>query len=195
MLRRFSAVVVGSVAVLGLCTLQACSASSSTQAAGSPTTPGASPASSGSSAAVSGSPSSGSSSSAPATAAPSSSNPVVAQTATAAAGAPSGSFTVPAVSADVVGYGSYQKINSHLVHVQVCAKRLGGQFVGVEAVAYNSDYSKHGVIASVIGPETPNGSSGVCSQINLFYTAHLKVYSFDASGGSITAKSAMKVIY
>jgi hypothetical protein len=126
-----------------------------------------------------------------------SANPIQAQgPSTAATGAPgaSGTFTVPAATAAVKGYGSYQKINSHLVHVKVCAQKVGAAFaVGVEAQAYNSDYSKHGTIASVILPETPGQQA--CTQINLFYTAHLKVFSFIGNGGLITKKSPMKVIY
>jgi hypothetical protein len=113
----------------------------------------------------------------------------------AAKHANSGKFTVPAASSAVKGWGNYHIINAHRVHVQVCAKRSGGQFVGVEAVAYNGNYSRHSAIASVIGPETPGGGSGVCAQMNLIYTGHLKVFSFLGVGGSITKKTSMKSIY
>jgi hypothetical protein len=139
------------------------------------------------------SPASGGSTSAPATHTHSS-TPVVAHTGSVPVGAPSGKFTAPAVTPAVIGYGSYAKINSHLVHVQVCAKKVGNvEAIGVEAVAYNSDYSKSADIAAVILPETP-GQAG-CAQINLFYTAHLKVFSFIGKGGTITQKSAYKTIY
>jgi hypothetical protein len=98
------------------------------------------------------------------------------------------------VTSAVVGTGNYAKVGSRLVHVQVCAKKVGNVFaVGVEAVAYNSDYTKSADIASVILPETPGQAA--CTQINLQYTAHLKVFSFIGKGGVITQKSAMKVIY
>lgn len=108
--------------------------------------------------------------------------------------ATSGTFTVPAASSAVDGYGSYQIINSHRIHVEVCAKKVGTAFaIGVEAIAYNSDYSQQGEIASVILPETP-GQQG-CTQTNLLFTSHLKVYSFIGQGGSITKKSPMKSIF
>jgi len=110
--------------------------------------------------------------------------------------ASSGSFSVPSASSVVKGWGNFHLINSHRVHVQTCAKRIGSSsWVGVEAIAYNANYSKHSAIASVLGPDTPGASRGVCTQMNLLYTAHLKVFSFVGSGGSITKKSAMKTIY
>lgn len=113
-------------------------------------------------------------------------------TATSSA-AHSGTFTAPAASSAVQGWGSYQVINAHRVHVQVCAKKVGKAYaVGVEAIAYNSS-SQQGEIASVILPETP-GQQG-CTQTYLLYTDHLKVYSFIGQGGTITKKSAMKPIY
>lgn len=106
----------------------------------------------------------------------------------------SGTFTAPAASSAVQGHGSYQILNAHRVHVEVCAKKVGSAYgVGVEAVAYSSDYSKSAEIASVILPQTP-GQQG-CSQAYLLYTDHLKVYSFIATGGKITKKSAMKSVY
>lgn len=200
-MRSMLTAAIGSAAVLGMCAVQGCSSgSSSTQAgSGTPTTTGSS-AAPGSSSAVSSAPAGGSSSSPASTGSSSSapavhaSSPVAAHTGVAPAGAPSGTFTAPDASAAVVGWGSYTKINAHLVHVQVCAKKVGNVFaVGVEAIAYNSDYSKQGEIASVILPETPGQQA--CTQINLFYTAHLKVYSFLGSGGTITKKSPLKTIY
>ncbi|HLK00141.1 MAG TPA: hypothetical protein VKU39_09570 [Streptosporangiaceae bacterium] len=191
---------IGSAVVLGMCALQGCSSGSSSTQAGSGTqTTAGNSAAPGSSSAVSSAPAGGSSSSPASTGSSSApavhaSSPVAARTGVAPAGAPSGTFTAPAASAAVVGWGSYTKISAHLVHVQVCAKKVGNVFaVGVEAIAYNSDYSKQGEIASVILPETPGQQA--CTQINLFYTAHLKVYSFLGSGGTITKKSPLKTIY
>jgi hypothetical protein len=80
------------------------------------------------------------------------------------------------------------------MHVQVCAKKVGSAYaIGVEAVAYNSTYTAQGESASVILPETP-GQQG-CTQTNLLYTSHLKVYSFIAQGGTITKKTPMKSIF
>jgi hypothetical protein len=94
----------------------------------------------------------------------------------------------------VEGWGTYDKINAYRVHVEVCAEKIGSATaVGVEAIAYNSDYSEQGEIASVLLPETP-GKQG-CSQVNLLYTAHLKVFAFVGQGGTIVKKSALKSIY
>ena len=116
---------------------------------------------------------------------------------TVAKHANSGNFNVPAASSQVKGWGNYHKINAHRVHVQVCAKRSpgGSEFVVVEAIAYNGNYSKHSAIAAPLGPQTPGASHGICAQMNLLYTAHLKVFSFIGNGGKITKKSSMKTIY
>jgi hypothetical protein len=178
-----------------MCVLQGCSSASSTQAgSGSSPTAGASATSSGN---LATSPSS----SAPASSAPDTSAPATvgpkpskADTTTDPAIAGSGTFTAPEVSSAIVAHGSYQKINAHRMYVQVCAKKVGNvSAVGVEAIAYNSDYSLQGEIASIILPATP-GQQG-CTQTYLLYSAHLKVYTFIGSGGSITQKSAMKTIF
>jgi hypothetical protein len=115
----------------------------------------------------------------------------------AASHANSGSFNVPSASSVIKGWGSYKRINSHVVHVQMCAKRTSGSsWVGAEAIAYNSNYSKHTNIAAVLGPDTPGASKGVCAQINLLYTGHLKVFTFvGGNNGKIAKKSAVKTIY
>lgn len=78
--------------------------------------------------------------------------------------------------------------------MEVCAKKTGNaNAIGVEAVAYNSDYSQSGAIASVILPETP-GQQG-CEQTYLLFTSHLKVYSFIGQGGTIIKKTPMKSIF
>jgi hypothetical protein len=106
----------------------------------------------------------------------------------------SGTFTAPAASAAVDGWGSYQVINAHRIHVEVCAKNVGSASeIGVEAIAYNSNYSQQGEIASVILPETP-GQQG-CTQTYLLFTAHLKVYSFIGQGGTIIKKTPLKSIF
>jgi hypothetical protein len=98
------------------------------------------------------------------------------------------------LSGAVEGWGTYDKINAFRVHIEVCAEKTGSATaVGVEAIAYSSDYSSQGEIASVLLPETP-GKEG-CTQTNLLYTGHLKVYSFVGSGGTIIQKSALKSIY
>jgi hypothetical protein len=80
------------------------------------------------------------------------------------------------------------------MYVQVCAKKVGNAYaIGVEAIAYNSDYSQQGEIASVILPETPG--QGGCTQTYLLFTAHLKVYSFIGQGGLIVKKSPLKSIF
>jgi hypothetical protein len=202
MLRQTSTAVVF-VAIVSMCALQGCSSGSNTQAGS-----GSSLSDSGSPTASSGSPTANSagtpSTSAAATQAPtpstSYSKPVAIPTNTtgssgSGSGASSGSFTAPAVTSAVKGWGTYQKIGTSLVHVEVCAQKTGSvNAVGVEAVAYNSDYSLSGKIASVILPSTP-GQKG-CTQTTLFYSAHLKVYSFiGGANGTITAQSAMKSIY
>jgi hypothetical protein len=207
MLRQTST-AVGFAVLLGMCALQGCS-SGSTNAAGSGSTPtagsgsGSPVATSGSPAANSGSsPATSQSTTAPA-ASPSYSKPVAIPTKTSGgsgssgsgSGGTSGSFTAPAVTSSVKGWGTYQKTGAGLVHVQVCAQKTGSaNAVGVEVVAYNSADSKSGAIASVILPQTP-GQEG-CEQTTLFDTAHLKVYSFiGGANGTITQQSAMKSIY
>jgi hypothetical protein len=177
-----------------MCALQGCSSNSTSQAGSgnSPTAPGNTGASSGGPAGSSGS--SGSS----ASSAASSGGPTASSGSSASSSggpvASSGNFTAPAVTSAVQGWGSYQIINAHRIHVQVCAKKVANVFaIGVEVFAYNSDYSKHGALASVILPETP-GQMG-CTQTYLFYTAHLKVFSFIGQGGVITQKSPMKSIF
>jgi hypothetical protein len=108
--------------------------------------------------------------------------------------ASSGTFTVPAADSGVDGWGSYQIISAHRIHVQVCAKKTGSDSaIGVEAIAYNSDYSQQGEIASVLLPENPVKQG--CSQTYLLFTSHLKVYSFIGQGGTIIKKSSMKSIF
>jgi hypothetical protein len=197
--------------VVGMCALQGCSSPSSTQASSGsqPTSSaagsGSAPASPVGSAPVGSAPAS----SAPASSAsgptaptsPTASSPTASHSSaapktssTAGESSSSGTFTVPAASSAVDGWGSYQIINAHRVHVEVCAKKVGNAYaIGVEAIAYNSDYSQQGEIASVILPETP-GQQG-CSQTYLLFTGHLKVYSFIGQGGTITAKSPLKSIY
>jgi hypothetical protein len=214
MLRKTS-VAVGFAALLGTCALQGCSSAGTNQASpGSSQTDSGSPAASSGSPAVSSSTAAASPSSSPTTSSTSGttstvapkatySRPVAIPTATSAAsggsgggsGASSGSFIAPAATSAVEGWGTYKKISASLVHVQVCAKKVGSaSAVGVEAIAYNSDYSQQGEIASVILPQTP-GQEG-CTQTTLFYTAHLKVYSFiGTSTGTISQKSEMKSIY
>jgi hypothetical protein len=204
MLRRTST-IVASIAVAGMFALQGCSSPSGTQASsgGQPTNPaspaaagGGSPtASDGSPTAPASSASSSANSSSPATnpgSTPKSSSPST--SAPGSGSSTSGTFTVPAASSAVDGWGSYQVINAHRIHVEVCAKKVGNVFaIGVEAIAYNSDYSQSGEIASVILPQTP-GQQG-CSQTYLLYTAHLKVYSFIGQGGTITKKTPLKSIF
>jgi hypothetical protein len=105
-----------------------------------------------------------------------------------------GSFTAPAANAEVEGWGSYKKINSVVVEVQVCAKKVGGSdAVGVEVVGYGSGGTQQGAIASVILPQNPQAEG--CQQTRLLNVVHLKVYSFIGQGGSIVKKSAMKSIF
>jgi hypothetical protein len=205
--------IAGFVAILGMCVLQGCSSASSTQAGGgstpagnlnpavssggSPSAPSSSSASSpaaGSSSAQAGSGStSAGSSSAPAG---SSSTSAHASSSSGSGGssATSGSFTAPSLSAGVKGWGTYDKVNANRVHVEVCAEKTGSATaVGVEVFAYNSDHSQVGAIASVLLPETP-GKEG-CSQTNLLFAAHLKVYSFIGQGGTIVQKSPLKSIF
>jgi hypothetical protein len=178
--------IAGFAAILGICVLQGCSSASSTQVGG-----GSTPTTAGSPAA-----SSGGSQSASSAAAGSSSAAAGAGSSGGSGGssATSGSFTAPSLSAGVKGWGTYDKINAHRVHVEVCAEKTGSaSAVGVEAIAYSSDYSQDGAIASVLLPQTP-GKEG-CSQTNLLFTGHLKVYSFIGQGGTIVQKSPMKSIY
>jgi hypothetical protein len=80
------------------------------------------------------------------------------------------------------------------MHVEVCAEKVGSVgAIGVEAIGYNSDYSQQGEIASVLLPQTP-GKQG-CTQTNLLFSSHLRVYSFIGVGGTITKKSSLKSIF
>ncbi len=119
-----------------------------------------------------------------------------ASAAPAAAHATKHNFTIwtPKHHNVVTGWGNYTKINSARVHVYVCVKQTGSAFaVGAEAVAYKANGSNKNIAAVII---LGHKGDTACGQMTfLFYTAHLKVFTFIGSGGKIIVRSHMKSIY
>ena len=105
-------------------------------------------------------------------------------------------FTVPTIPHHnvVTAWGNYTKINAARVHVQICERQTGSAFAVVaQALVYNSSGKTKNISAVII-----KGHKGdtACGQMTfLFYSAHLKVYTFLGQGGRIVAKSSLKKIY
>ena len=112
---------------------------------------------------------------------------------TTAAHASKGSFTIPAASSAVKGWGTYDRLNAFRVKVTICSQKKSGSWVGAEAIAYSANYKSHSEIAGVVGPDTPGQKS--CGTAYLLNTAHLKVYTFIGNNGRIVKKSKLKTIY
>lgn len=201
-MRKYRIPVVLFAVAIGGAGLSACGGGSSTPAASGPTGSGslsATSSGSGSSAPATGP--SGSATTPPATssgpASSSTNKPVAAATGTAAQPT-SGtvSFTVPAIPGDnvVIAHGSYTKLGSSRVKVQICATQTGTAYaVGAIALAYNSSGASKNVGATVL----PGAGKTQCGTITfLFYTAHLTVHAFiGGSNGTIVKTGPVKNIY
>ena len=208
--------VVIAAAVIGGAVLTACAASgpnpsavaSSAAAGGSAsalaTTPGASPTS-----ALTGAPAS---SPAPATSPAhthSAADPAVTATAsahpkssphatTSSTGTSSGthSFTVPAIPGEnvVTAWGSYTKIGTARVKVDMCAKQTGTAFsVGAIALVYDASGASQNIGATIL---TGPGNTSCVTNTFIIYTAHLKVHAFiGGSHGTIVKTGPVLTIY
>jgi hypothetical protein len=94
----------------------------------------------------------------------------------------------------VSGWGTYTRVNSARVVVHVCVRQTGSAFaVGTIAVASKANGSSKKIAAVVIAGKKGSTACGYRSFV--FYTAHLKVYTFVGKGGRIIATSAAKKIY
>jgi hypothetical protein len=114
----------------------------------------------------------------------------------AAAHATTHKFTVPTIKHHnvVKAWGSYTRVNAARVVVTICAKQTGPAFaVGAIAVASKANGASKNIAAVILEQRVGTTFCGHMSFI--FYTAHLKVYTFIGAGGRIIAKSAVKKIY
>lgn len=116
---------------------------------------------------------------------------------TSAAHSSTHNFNAPSIKGRynvVKGWGSYKKLNAARVTVWICVKQTGNAFaVGAEAVAYNAQGRSKNIAGIIL--QGHKGQSS-CGHITfLFYSAHLKVYTFVGNGGHIVAKSSVKKLY
>lgn len=106
-------------------------------------------------------------------------------------------FTAPSIKGRynvVKGWGSYKKLNAFRVKVTMCTEQTGNAFaVGAEALAYNSSGHTKNIAGIIIQGHKGQKSCG--SITFLFYSSHLKVFTFVGKGGHIVAKSSLKKIY
>ena len=210
---RFPAVIVA--AVIGGAVLTACGASgsnpsavaSSPAAGGSASalaaTPGASPTS-----ALTGAPASSPATSpahthsaaadpsAPATASARPKSSPHETTSSGGAGSGTHSFTVPAIPGDnvVTAWGSYTKIGTARVKVDMCAKQTGTAFsVGAIALVYDASGASQNIGATIL---TGPGNTSCVTNTFIIYTAHLKVHAFiGGNNGTIVKTGPVLTIY
>jgi hypothetical protein len=105
-------------------------------------------------------------------------------------------FTAPTIKTHnvVSGWGTYTRVNSARVVVKVCVRQTGSAFaVGAVAVASKANGSSKKIAAVII--QGHKGSMACGSRSFVFYTKHLKVYTFVGKGGRIIATSPAKKIY
>jgi hypothetical protein len=208
-MRGVPAVIIA--AVIGGTGLTACAASAS-----NPTAAASAPASGGSAAAMSATPASSATSMSsptpassakaahsaaarPSVTATSSAHPTSSPHPTSSATRSSSgthSFTVPAIPGDniVAASGSYTKIGTARVKVNVCAKQTGAAFsVGAIAVVYSASGASKNVGAVVLrGP----GNTECVTMTFILYTAHLKVHSFiGGNHGTIVKTGPVLTLY
>lgn len=94
----------------------------------------------------------------------------------------------------VSGWGSYNKLSAARVQVTMCVKQTGNAFaVGAEAVVYNNAGKTKNIAGVIL--QGHKGQTACGHMTFLFYSAHLKVFTFVGNNGHIVAKSAMKKIY
>jgi hypothetical protein len=103
---------------------------------------------------------------------------------------------VPPVPGDnvVTAWGSYTKIGTARVKVNVCAKQTGAAFsVGAEALVYSASGSSQNIGATIL---TGPGVSTCVTNTFIFYTAHLTVHTFiGGSNGTIVKTGPVLSIY
>ena len=212
---RFPAVIVA--AVIGGAVLTACGASgsnpsavaSSPAAGGSASalaaTPGASPTS-----ALTGAPASSpapatspahthsaaADPSAPATASARPKSSPHSTTSSGGTGSGTHSFTVPPIPGDnvVTAWGSYTKIGTARVKVDMCAKQTGTAFsVGAIALVYDASGASQNIGATIL---TGPGNTSCVTNTFIIYTAHLKVHAFiGGNNGTIVKTGPVLTIY
>jgi hypothetical protein len=106
-------------------------------------------------------------------------------------------FTAPGIKGHynvVQGWGSYKKLNAVRVQVRMCVKQTGNAFaVGAEALVYNNAGKTKNIAGIIL--QGHKGQTACGTTTFLFYSAHLKVFTFVGNGGHIVAKSALKKIY
>jgi hypothetical protein len=118
--------------------------------------------------------------------------------ATSSAGTGSGthSFTVPAIPGEnvVTAWGSYTKIGTARVKVDMCAKQTGTAFsVGAIALVYAASGASQNIGATIL---TGPGNTSCVTNTFIIYTAHLKVHAFiGGSHGTIVKTGPVLTIY
>jgi hypothetical protein len=117
---------------------------------------------------------------------------------TSTAGASSGThdFTVPAIPGEnvVTAWGSYTKIGTARVKVDVCAKQTGTAFsVGAVALVYAASGASQNIGATIL---TGPGNTSCVTNTFILYTAHLKVHAFiGGNNGTIVKTGPVLTIY
>lgn len=106
------------------------------------------------------------------------------------------SFTIPAIPGEnvVSAWGSYEKIGTARVKVDVCAKQTGAAFaVGAIALVYSASGSTQNVGATDLNG---TGDQNCVTNTFILYTAHLKVHAFiGGSNGTIIKTGPVLTIY
>ena len=106
------------------------------------------------------------------------------------------SFTVPPIPGEnvVSAWGSYEKIGTARVKVNVCAKQTGAAFaVGAIALVYSASGSSQNVGATDLNG---TGDENCVTNTFILYTAHLKVHAFiGGSGGTIVKTGPVLTLY
>ncbi len=117
---------------------------------------------------------------------------------TSTAGTSSGThdFTVPAIPGDnvVTAWGSYTKIGTARVKVDVCAKQTGTAFsVGAVALVYDASGASQNIGATIL---TGPGNTSCVTNTFILYTAHLKVHAFiGGNNGTIVKTGPVLSLY
>ena len=119
-----------------------------------------------------------------------------ATTSSAGAGSGTHSFTVPAIPGDnvVTAWGSYTKIGTARVKVDMCAKQTGTAFsVGAVALVYAASGASQNIGATIL---TGPGNTSCVTNTFIIYTAHLKVHAFiGGNNGTIVKTGPVLTIY
>ena len=106
------------------------------------------------------------------------------------------SFTVPPIPGDnvVTAWGSYTKIGTARVKVDMCAKQTGTAFsVGAIALVYDASGASQNIGATIL---TGPGNTSCVTNTFIIYTAHLKVHAFiGGNNGTIVKTGPVLTIY